>query len=75
MSSILLCNNTDYSHCKKYAQYTIFFFLFVFFSSFELDIVCSVSVMQLQHRSGSVCMSIVKLGYHYGETAWPQGGK
>jgi len=35
--------------------------------SFELDIVlCSASVIPLQHRSCSVCMSFVRLGHHNG---------
>jgi len=34
-------------------------------SSFELDVaICSVSVIPLQHRSCSVCMSFVRLGHH-----------
>jgi len=36
-------------------------------SSFEPDVVlCSVSVIPLQHRSCSVCMSFVRLGHHNG---------
>jgi len=29
-------------------------------------VLCSVSVIPLQHRSCSVCMSFVRLGYHKG---------
>jgi len=43
--------------------------------SFEPDIACSVSVIPLQCRSCSVCMSFVKLGHHNGQTAWPHDGK
>jgi len=40
--------------------------------SFELDVVlCSVSVIPLQHRICSVCMSFDRLGHHNGQTAWP----
>jgi len=35
--------------------------------SFEPDVVlCSVSVIPLQHRSSFVCMSFVRLGHHNG---------
>jgi len=35
--------------------------------SFDIDVVlCSVSVIPLQHRSCSVCMSFVRLGHHNG---------
>jgi len=34
--------------------------------SFEPDVVCSVSVIPLQHKSCSVCMSFVRLGHHNG---------
>jgi len=40
--------------------------------SFEADVVCSVSVIPLQHRSCSVCMSFVRLGYHNGQTLAPR---
>jgi len=34
---------------------------------FELDVIlCSVSVIPLQHRRCSVCISFVRLGYHNG---------
>jgi len=36
-------------------------------SSFELDVIlCSVSVIPLQHRNCSVCMFFVGLGHHNG---------
>jgi len=36
-------------------------------SLFKLDVVqCSVSVIPLQHRSCSVCMSFVRIGHHNG---------
>jgi len=37
------------------------------FLRFELDVsLCCVSVIPFQHRSRSVCMSFVRLGYHNG---------
>jgi len=41
-------------------------------SSFESEVVSSVSVIPLQHKSCSVCMSFVRLGHHNRQTAWPQ---
>jgi len=39
----------------------------VYSSSFELDVLlCSVTVIPIQHRSCFVCMSFVKLGHHNG---------
>jgi len=35
-------------------------------SSFEPDVVCSVSVVPLQHKSRSVCTLFVRLGYYNG---------
>jgi len=34
------------------------------FSSFEPDVVCSVSVIPLQYRNYSACMSFIRLDYH-----------
>jgi len=34
------------------------------FASFEPNVECSVSVIPLQHRSCSVCISFVRLGHH-----------
>jgi len=36
------------------------------FSSFEPDVVCSMSVIPLQHISCALCMSFVRLGHHNG---------
>jgi len=35
-------------------------------SSFESDVVCSMSVIPLQYRSCSICMSFVRLGHQNG---------
>jgi len=36
------------------------------FSFVESDVVCSVFILPLQHRSCFVCMSFVGLGHHNG---------
>jgi len=44
-----------------YGEGKSLFIVFLLSSSFELDVVCLVSVIPLQHRSCSVCMSFVRL--------------
>jgi len=50
---------------------TVFYKLNTTYSSFELDVVlCSVSIIPLQHRGCSICMSFVRLGHQNGYYKW-----
>jgi len=58
MNIFLILDNKELNYRKPDSDKSLFFFVRT------RCCICSVSVIPLQHRSCSVCMSFVRLGHH-----------